>query len=169
VLDLVKDYLREQRLLLVLDNFEQVTAAGPLVVELLAACPHVKVLATSRLALRVSGERVYQVPPLALPDVQHPPPPEQLAQYAAVHLFIERAQAVRPDFRVTNDNARAVAELCHRLDGLPLAIELAAARAGLFAPPALLARLQRRLPLLTSGAHDLPARQQTLRNTIAWS
>jgi predicted ATPase len=145
-------YLREKRLLLLLDNFEQVLNAAPQVAELLAAAPQLKVLVTSRVVLRIRGEQEFQVPPLALPDRHHLPPLESVSQYAAVALFIARAQAVKPDFAVTNANAPAVAEICVRLDGLPLAIELAAARIKLFAPEALLARLSSRLKLLTGGA-----------------
>jgi predicted ATPase/class 3 adenylate cyclase len=165
----LKAYLREKRALLLLDNFEQVAPAAPLVADLLAAASGLKVLITSREMLHVYGEHEYAVPPLSLPDMQRLPPIERLTQYEAVRLFIERAQAVRPDFAVTTDNAPAVAEICVRLDGLPLAIELAAARGKLFPPKALLARLDRRLSMLTGGPRDLPARQQTLRNTIAWS
>jgi predicted ATPase/class 3 adenylate cyclase len=169
LIETIKDYLRDKSLLLILDNFEQVISAASQVADLLSACPKVKALATSRAALRLYGEHEFPVPPLTLPDPQRLPPPEGLSQYEAVRLFIERALAVRPDFAVTNDNAPAVAEVCHRLDGLPLAIELAAARIRLLTPQAMLSRLERRLPLLTGGARDLPARQQTLRNAIAWS
>jgi predicted ATPase len=165
----LKDYLREKRLLLLLDNFEQVVAAAPLVAELLAVAPRLKVLVTSRAALHLSGEREVAVPPLALPDRTRLPSLDRLTQYEAVRLFIERAQAVKADFAVTNDNAPAIAEICYQLDGLPLAIELAAARIKLFPPQALLARLGNRLKLLTGGARDLPQRQQTIRDTIAWS
>jgi predicted ATPase/class 3 adenylate cyclase len=168
-LESLKEYLRDKRLLLVLDNFEQVVEATPLVAELLAACPRLKVLVTSRSVLHLYGEHDFPVPPLALPSRRPQPPLERLTQYEAVRLFIERAQAVKPDFAVTNENAPAVAEICHRLDGLPLAIELAAARSRLLPPSAMLARLERRLPLLTGGARDLPTRQQTLRGAIAWS
>ena len=168
--EVVKSYLRAKRLLLLLDNFEQIAEAAPLVAELLAIAPGLTVLVTSRMPLHLSGEHEYAVPPLALPDPQHLPPElAHLAQYEAVRLFIERAQAVKADFAVTNKNAPAVAEICARLDGLPLAIELAAARVKLFPPQALLTRLGNRLKLLTGGAHDLPARQQTIRNTIDWS
>jgi predicted ATPase len=126
-------------------------------------------LVTSRAALRLHGEHEVPVPPLALPKLKPLPPVKALSQYAAVELFIQRALAVKPGFAVTNENAPAIAEICARLDGLPLAIELAAARIKLFSPPALLARLERRLPLLTGGGRDLPARQQTLRDAIAWS
>ena len=162
-------YLRERHALLVLDNFEQVMAAGPQLADLLSATPHVQALVTSREALRLYGEQEYVVPPMALPDLQRLPPLERLTQYEAVRLFIERAQAVRPDFVVTNETALIVAEICARLDGLPLAIELAAARVRIFPPQALLARLSSRLRLLSSRARNLPGRQQTLRDAIAWS
>ncbi len=169
LLDHLKGELQEKQLLLVLDNFEQVVRAAPQLVDLLAACPKLKLLVTSREVLHVRAEREFGVPPLALPDPLHLPAPAELAHYAAVTLFTERAQAVKPEFQVTNANARAVAEICVRLDGLPLAIELAAARIKLLPAQALLARLGHRLELLTSGARDVPARQQTLRNTIEWS
>ena len=169
LLDSLKDYLREKRLLLVLDNFEHLLAAAPVVSELLGANPGLKVLVTSRAVLHLYGEHDYPVPPLALPARQPLPPLEALTQYETVRLFIERARAAKPDFAVTNANAPAVAEICHRLDGLPLAIELAAARVRLLPPEALLRRLDHRLPLLVGGPRDLPARQQTLRGAIAWS
>jgi predicted ATPase len=169
LLESLKDYLREKHLLLLLDTFEQVLAAAPLVSDLLASSRTLSVLVTSREALHLAGEHDFPVPPLRLPEVTHRPTPERLSQYEAVRLFIARALAVKPDFAVTNENAPAVADICHRLDGLPLAIELAAARSRLFPPQALLARLAHRLPLLTGGGRDLPARQQTLRNAIAWS
>ena len=162
-------YLHHRALLLVLDNFEQVVDAAPQVALLLEAAPHLKVLVTSRAILRLSAEQEFPVPPLTRPDPAHLPPLEQVTQYEAVRLFIARAQAVKPDFVVTNETAPAVAEICHRLDGLPLAIELAAARTKLLPPGALLARLDRRLPLLTGGGRNLPERHQTLRNAIAWS
>ncbi|HEV2122651.1 MAG TPA: tetratricopeptide repeat protein, partial [Chloroflexota bacterium] len=137
--------------------------------EVLAAAPRLKVLVTSRIALHVSGEHEFPVPPLTLPDPKRLPPIERLTQYEAVRLFIQRAQAVKPDFAITSANAPAVAEICVRLDGLPLAIELAAARSKLLPPQAVLTRLARRLTLLTGGARDLPARQQTLRGAIDWS
>jgi predicted ATPase/class 3 adenylate cyclase/Tfp pilus assembly protein PilF len=167
--DTVKDYLGHRRLLLVLDNFEQVLKAAPAVSELLGGAPGLKVLATSRAPLGLYGEHVYPVPPLALPDLERPPPLERLTQYEAVRLFVERAQAVRPDFSITNESAPAVAEICVRLDGLPLAIELAAARIKMLPPKAMLQRLSSRLKLLTGGARDLPERQRTLRATIEWS
>jgi predicted ATPase/class 3 adenylate cyclase len=165
----LKDYLSERRLLLVLDNFEQVLGAAPAVTELLAAAPGLKVLATSRAPLELYGEHEFPVPPLALPDLEHPPSLERLTQYEAVGLFVERARAVKPDFKVTNESAPAVAEICVRLDGLPLAIELAAARIKMLPPKAMLQRLSSRLKLLTGGARDLPERQRTLRAAIEWS
>jgi predicted ATPase/class 3 adenylate cyclase len=161
--------LHEKQVLLLLDNFEQVASAATHVADLLGACPRLKVLATSREALHVRAEREFPVPALALPDLKHLPDLATLSQYEAVALFIERAQAVKPDFQVTNANAPAVAEICARLDGLPLAIELAASRIKLFPPQDLLTRLTQRLQLLTSSLRDVPARQQTLRKTIQWS
>jgi predicted ATPase len=165
----LKDYLSERRLLLVLDNFEQVLEAAPTVTEMLAGAPGLKVLVTSRTSLRLYGEHVYPVPPLSMPDLKRPPPLERLTQYEAVRLFVERARALKPDFKVTNESAPAVAEICVRLDGLPLAIELAAARITMLPPRALLQRLSSRLKLLTGGARDLPERQRTLRATLEWS
>jgi predicted ATPase/class 3 adenylate cyclase len=165
----LKDYLHERRLLLLLDNFEQVLGAAPTVTELLTAAPGLKVLATSRAPLGLYGEHELPVPPLTLPDLKLQPPLERLTQYEAVGLFVERARAVKPDFKVTNESAPAVAEICVRLDGLPLAIELAAARIKMLPPKAMLQRLSSRLKLLTGGARDLPERQRTLRATIEWS
>jgi predicted ATPase/class 3 adenylate cyclase/Tfp pilus assembly protein PilF len=169
LLQILKDYFRDKQMLLVLDNFEQVTAAAPQIADLLAAASKLKILVSSRAALRVYGEKEFLVPPLRLPDLGQLPSLAQLTQYEAVQLFIERAQDVKPDFVVTNENAPAVAEICHRLDGLPLAIELAATRIRLLPPNTLLSRLSSRLKLLTSGARNLPARQQTLRGAIDWS
>jgi predicted ATPase/class 3 adenylate cyclase len=169
VVETLKQYLEDQQMLLVLDNFEQVLPAAQVVGELLGAAPRLVILVTSRAALQLHDEHEYPVPPLALPDRRAAPRPAALSQYGAVALFVERALAIKPDFTVTNANAPAIAEICHRLDGLPLAIELAAARTRLLTPQAILARLERRLPLLTGGSRDLPARQQTLRNAIAWS
>ena len=155
LLDDLKDHVGAQRTLLVLDNLEQVLVAATAIVELLQDCPELTILATTREPLRVSGENVFPVPPLARSE--------------AVQLFVERAQAIQPDFRLTEENAGSVDELCQRLDGLPLAIELATARLRLFPPQALVDRLCDRLGLLQGGARDAPARQQTLRNTIGWS
>ena len=163
------DFLRTKRMLLLLDNFEQVIAAAPVVASLLSECPRLKILVTSREPLRVRGEHELALPPLAVPNLAHMPKFEELLLCAAVVLFAQRAQAVRPDFSVTAENAMIVAEICSRLDGLPLALELAAARARVLSPRAILLRLQNRLELLHAGARDLPTRQQTLRNTIAWS
>ncbi|HEY3231200.1 MAG TPA: helix-turn-helix domain-containing protein, partial [Roseiflexaceae bacterium] len=151
-------HLRDKQLLLVLDNFEQVVEAAPQIADLLAATRRLKLLVTSRVALRLSGEHEQVVPPLALPDLLHLPANEVLAQCPAVALFSVRAQAVQASFAITHENALAIAAICHRLDGLPLAIELAATRIKVFTPQTLLARLDRCLPLLTSGARDLPAR-----------
>jgi predicted ATPase len=173
LLETLKSFLREKSLLLVLDNFEQVLDAAPTVAELLSCSPRLKVLVTSRALLRLRGEQEGAVPPLTLPDPRRLPPLPALSQYGAVALFIQRAVTAKPEFAVTNENAPAVAEICHRLDGLPLAIELAAARIRLFSPESLLARLgtakRQGLKLLVGGARDLPARQQTLQNTIGWS
>ena len=169
VFDSLKEYLRDRHLLLCLDNFEQVISAAPRLVELLAACSKLHLLVTSREALRVRGEYEYPVTALTLPNLTKLPPAEDLLQYAAVKLFIQRAQAIKPDFHLTNETAPAVAEICQRLDGLPLAIELAAARIKLLPPATMLARLEHRLEFLTGGARDLPARHQTLHNAIAWS
>jgi predicted ATPase/DNA-binding CsgD family transcriptional regulator len=173
ILDGLKNYLRDRQMLLVLDNFEQVVSAAPLLTELLTAAPGLKMLVTSREVLHLYAERELSVPPLGLPDPAKLPDPSQLKHYEAVALFVERARALKSDFELNEGNARAVAEICLALDGLPLAIELAAARIKLLPPEALLARLTgnlgMRLKLLTGGARDLPARQQTLRNAIDWS
>jgi predicted ATPase/DNA-binding CsgD family transcriptional regulator len=165
----LKVYLHEKHMLLLLDNFEQVVTAAPELSELIAFCPGLKILVTSRSVLHIRGEHEFPVPPLALPDTKHLPESEALAQYPAVALFIQCAQNVKHDFKITNANAPLIAEICARLDGLPLAIELAAARLKLLPPRALLARLEKRLQVLTSETRDVPARQQTLRNTITWS
>jgi predicted ATPase/DNA-binding XRE family transcriptional regulator len=169
LVEALQAYLREKRLLLLLDNFEHLLPAASLVSELLATRPRLTVLVTSRAVLHLAAEHDYPVSPLAVPDPGHLPPLESLLQYDAVALFVERARAVKAGFSPTAENALAVVEICRRLDGLPLAIELAAARTRLFPLPALLGRLQRGLQLLTGGARDVPARQQTLRNTIDWS
>jgi predicted ATPase/DNA-binding CsgD family transcriptional regulator len=168
-LEHLKAYLREKQVLLLLDNFEQVITVAPLLVALLQACPALKMLVTSRARLRVSGEHEFCVQPLALPDLHLLPEHVALLEYAAVALLLQRAQAIKPDFLLTAGNTRDIAEICLRLDGLPLAIELAAARLKLLSPQALLARLSHRLQVLTGGVQDAPTRQQTLRNTIQWS
>jgi predicted ATPase/DNA-binding NarL/FixJ family response regulator len=162
-------FLRDKCLLLVLDNFEQVVEAAPLVADLLGECSSLKVLLTSRTRLRVSGEREHAVPPLKLPAPAAATAVQDVAKSEAIRLFVERAQAVQEDFALTPENAPVVAAICRRLDGLPLAIELAAARVKVLPPAALLERLKHRLPLLSGGGRDLPARQQTMRATIAWS
>ncbi|MCA1628356.1 MAG: tetratricopeptide repeat protein, partial [Acidobacteria bacterium] len=180
LVDVLKDYLRGKRMLLVVDNFEQVLAAAPLVAELLAASPHTKILITSRALLHLSVEREFIVPPLAAPsqDLFGTDPPATAGgsdlsgdwqKYEAVRLFVERARSVKPSFALTDENARSVAQICARLDGLPLAIELAAARVKILSPPAILSKLENRLKLLTGGARDLPARQQTMRGAVEWS
>jgi predicted ATPase/DNA-binding CsgD family transcriptional regulator len=169
LIDRLKAVLRDKRLLLVLDNFEPVIKAAPMVADLLGACPDVTVLATSRVRLRVSEEREVPIAPLGLAELDRNRGVEDISTSDAVRLFVARAEAVQPDFALTSDNTVAVAEICRRLDGLPLAIELAAARVKVLPPSALLARLDHRLPLLTGGGRDLPARQQTMRAAIAWS
>jgi len=168
----LKEHLRTAvgaPLLLLVDNFEHLVEAAPMLAELLAAAPNLKLLVTSRAALHIYHEHEFSLQPLALPDARALPPWEELSQYPAIALFLERAAAVKPDFRMTEENASSVAEICARLDGLPLAIELAAARVKLLTPSAIQTRLARRLQLLTGGARDLPARQQTLRHAIDWS
>jgi predicted ATPase/DNA-binding CsgD family transcriptional regulator len=169
LLDSLKIVLRDKQLLLVLDNFEQVLDAAPQIADLLAVCPGLKVLSTSRATLRLRWEHEVAVPPLAVPDLRRLPLLDELSLVASVALFIERARAVTPSFSLTEHNAAAVAEICVRLDGLPLAIELAAARVKLFAPAAILARLERRFDLLRADTQDRPDRHQTLRAALDWS
>ncbi len=162
-------HLADASLMLVLDNFEQIIAAGPTVAALLAACPRLKALITSREALRVSPEHEFPVPPLDLPDPARSTDPSILSRNPAVALFVARAKAIQPEFKLTRANAQAVAEICLRLDGLPLAIELAAARIKVLPPQAILSNLSQRLPLLVAGPRDLPERHRTLRAAVAWS
>jgi predicted ATPase/class 3 adenylate cyclase len=169
ITETLNEYLEPKEILLVLDNFEQILEAGPMVGDLLSHNPRLKFVVTSRAVLHVHGEHEFPVPPMALPEPGEHPTAQSLGQYEAVALFIQRARAMRPDFEVTNQNAPAVAEICARLDGLPLAIELAAARVKFLDPDDILARLSDRLALLRGGAKDLPTRQQTLRDAIAWS
>jgi non-specific serine/threonine protein kinase len=161
--------LQHSETLLVLDNFEHVVAAAPLVSDLLALCPRLAILVTSRVLLRVAGEHAIPVPPLAVPDPEVPVSPDNLVQSAAVRLFAQRGRAVNPSFAVNAGNASLVADICQRVDGVPLAIELAAARVTHLSLPTLRDRLERRLPLLTGGGRDRPLRLQTMRNAIAWS
>jgi non-specific serine/threonine protein kinase len=168
LLDGVKNAIRGRSMLLVLDNFEQVLDASPVIAQILSSAPRVKALATSRSPLHIRGEREYAVPPLMLPPLDLPLAPEALTNYAAVALFVERATAVKNDFALTPENARAIAEICVHLDGLPLAIELAAARIKLLSPQAMLARVGSRFKLLSSGPSDLPERHQTMRAAISW-
>ena len=169
VVDLLVAELRGKEVLVVLDNFEQVIPAAPFLARLLASIPGLTAVVTSRVPLNVRGECEYPVRPLALPDAAETHTPEALLRYSAVRLFTDRARAIRPDFALTGSNAPVVAEICRKLDGLPLAIELAASRSRILSPEAMLPRLERRLKLLTGGPIDLPARQQTLRAAIAWS
>lgn len=169
ILEEFQEIFSTQSLLLLLDNFEQVLDAATKLPDLLAVCPRLTILVTSRAPLRLYGEQEFPVCPLPLPDLKQHAAREALAQYAAITLFVERTQAIKPDFQMTDANAYTIAEICTRLDGLPLAIELAAVRMRLLSPQALLARLSHRLEVLTCGARNLPARQQTLRDTIAWS
>ncbi|HEX6490014.1 MAG TPA: adenylate/guanylate cyclase domain-containing protein [Gaiellaceae bacterium] len=162
-------YLRDKQLLLLLDNFEQVVGAAPSIAALLSAAPRLTVLVTSRTPLRLSGERTHDVPPLAVPAVANGADAESLLRYESVNLFVERARAASREFAITKENAAVIGEICRRLDGLPLAIELAAPRARVFEPAALLRRLDQRLRLLTSGPAELDPRQRTLRATIDWS
>ena len=168
-LELLEAHLSDKRLLLLLDNFEHVVEAAPAVAELLSACPDLKVLATSQQVLRLSGEHEYSVSPLELPGPDGPSNPDALSACEAVALFVDRAQAAKPDFRLGEENAAVVAEICARLDGLPLAIVLAAARIRLLPPQAMLERLDRYLEVLVGGARDTPARHKTLRDTLDWS
>jgi len=168
-IETLTDYLAEKELLLVLDNFEHVFAAAPAVSGLLSSAPNLRLLVTSRMPLRLRGERAHRVPQLAVPDLRRPAVAAEVVGYDSVRLFVDRARAAAVDFEVTEVNAEAVAEICVRLDGLPLAIELAAPRVRTLTPPALLRRLDQRLALLTGGAQDVDARQRTLRGTIEWS
>jgi len=169
IAEILRIHIAEKRLLLVLDNFEQIVEAAPEVAALLAASPALHILITSRIRLRLRGEQEYPLAPLSLPDPGRMPPPERLSEYAAVALFVERARAVLPEFVLTAANAPDVAEICARLDGLPLAIELAAAQVKLLPPATLLQRLGRCLPLLVGGARDLEDRQRTMRQALGWS
>jgi predicted ATPase len=171
-LEMLKEHLRNSSaapMLLLIDNFEHMLAAAPTLAELSAVSSHLRFLVTSRAALHIYNEHEFPLSPLALPDARHLSSPDALSQYSAISLFVQRAAAVKPDFKLTQQNAPDVVEICTRLDGLPLAIELAAARIKLLSPSAMRIRLASRLQLLTGGSRDLPARQQTLRQAIDWS
>ncbi len=165
----LKTFLRNKQLLLLLDTFEQVLPAAPLLADLLSSCPQLKLLVTSRALLHVGGEYSFTLPPLEVPDMQLLPERESLTHIASVALFVQRTQAILPGFQLTDENARDIAEICTRLEGVPLAIELAAARSKLLPPQALLSRLEHPLEVLTGGRLDAPLRQQTLRNTLRWN
>lgn len=167
--ELIKSNLYRKRILLLIDNFEQVLPAAAQIANLLEACPSLKILVTSRASLHLRAEKELPIPPLEVPPLRENHELEGLSQYAAVELFIQRCQAVKPDFKITNDNASAIAEICQRLDGLPLAIELAAARIKLLTPQLLLSRLEYRFELLKGGTIDLPDRHQTMYRAIDWS
>ena len=167
--EVIQSCLADKQLLLVLDNFEQVIIAAPYLTSLLSACPELRLLVTSREALHIQGEQEFLVAPLEIPDIQNVPDENTIANNAAVKLFVQRAQAHQPTFHLNKNNARAISEICVHLDGLPLALELAAARIKLLPPHMLLSRLSHRLKLLTYGRRDAPARHQTLGNTIKWS
>ena len=169
ILEILKDLLYKKHLLLVVDNFEQVIDAAPIITELIEAAQELKIIITSRVLLHLSAEREFIVSPLAVPSEFSQISLEEFSKYDAIKLFVERAQKAKPSFALTEENARCVAEICSRLDGLPLAIELAAARIKILSPFAILAKLENRLKLLIGGARDLPARQQTMRGTVAWS
>jgi predicted ATPase/class 3 adenylate cyclase len=169
MVDALREHLRHRETLLILDNFEQVLDAAPVVADLLEAASRLRILVTSREPLHVAGEQELAVPPMELPEADGHPDPEELSRYESVALFVQRAQAVDPGFGLTEENSPAVAEMCLRLEGLPLAIELAASRVKLLTPQAILQRLERRLELLTGGPVDMPARQRTLREAIGWS
>ena len=168
-MQLLKAFLREKHLFLILDNFEQVLLAAPLLTELLTSCPRLKILVTSRAVLHVWGEHIYRVQPLEVPDLRQEPDLESLSQIASVTLFVQCTQAMLPTFQLTDENARDVAELCARLEGIPLALELAAAHCKVFSPHALLSRLEHPLDMLTGGRRDAPPRHQTLRNMLSWN
>ncbi|HSE25752.1 MAG TPA: protein kinase [Pyrinomonadaceae bacterium] len=169
LIESLKDFLKPRKVLLIADNFEQVITARTLIAELLEAAPDLKFLLTSRELLHLSSESEYMVPPLALPETSILLTAAESSNYEAIMLFVERARALKPNFAVTDDNASSVLEICKRLDGLPLAIELAAARIKILSPEAILAKLGSRLQFLTGGAHDLPARQRTMRGAVDWS
>lgn len=169
ILDALQEYLREKRMLIIADNFEQILPAAPVLNDLAKSAPRLKILVTSRARLNLSGSSEFVVPPLAVPETAAQSSLAELAGNESVRLFTERVRLVNPNFSLSEENAESVAEICRRLDGLPLAIELAAARARVISPKLILEKLENRLNLLTGGAQDLPARQQTVRRTVEWS
>ncbi|MCA1625945.1 MAG: tetratricopeptide repeat protein, partial [Acidobacteria bacterium] len=169
IVEMLKNFLQAKQILLVADNFEQVVLAAPFFTEILDNAPLVKILVTSRAMLKIQAEREFCVPPLDLPDNAAQTSLENLTEFESVKLFLERAKSIKPNFAPTNENAPVIAEICLRLEGLPLAIELAAARIKILSPEQISARLENRLKLLTGGSKDLPARRQTMRGVIAWS
>jgi len=168
-IQLLKPFLCDKHLLIVLDNFEQVLPAAPHLSDLLSSCSHLKILVTSRVVLHVWGEHPYRVQPLEVPNLRKLPKLESLPQIASIALFLQRAQALLPEFQLTDVNARDVAEICHRLDGVPLALELAATHCKLLSPKAILTRLEHPIEMLTGGRRDAPLRHQTLRNMLSWN
>jgi len=167
--DRLKTFLRNKQILVLLDNFEQALSAAPLLSDLLSSCPQLKLLVTSRALLRVWGEYQFTIPPLEVPDLRHMSEREELSHVASIALFVQRTQAILPRFQLTDENARDIAEICTRLEGVPLALELAAARSKLLSPQELLSRLEPRLQVLAGGRQDTPVRQQTLHNTLSWN
>ena len=167
--NILKHFLGNKRMLLILDNFEQIVEAAPIIAAFLSSASRLKILVTSRNILQIRGEHEYKVPPLDLPDPTKSHTENSLAGYASVSLFVQRANAVKADFSLTNENAPAIVEICEKLEGLPLAIELAAARIKILSPAEMVLRLDHQLKFLTGGAKDLPVRQQTMRNAISWS
>jgi predicted ATPase/DNA-binding CsgD family transcriptional regulator len=168
-MQLLKTFLRDKHLLIVLDNFEQVLPAAPHLSDLLSSCPQLKILVTSRALLHVWGEYTFRVPPLEVPDLQQLPELESLSQIASIALFVQRAEAILPGFQLNDENAHDIAEICTRLEGVPLALELAAAHCHVLSPHTLLSRLEHPIQMLTGGRRDAPRRHQTLRNMLSWN
>jgi len=168
-MQLLKTFLHDKHLLIVLDNFEQVLQAAPHLSDLLSSCTQLKILVTSRAVLRVWGEYTFRVQPLEIPDLQQFPELESLSQISSIALFVQRAEAILPGFQLTDENARDVAEICNRLEGVPLALELAAAHCNVLSPHALLSRLEHPIEMLTGGRRDAPLRHQTLSNLLSWN
>ena len=168
-MQLLKAFLREKDLLIVLDNFEQVLLAAPLLSELLTSCTRLKLLVTSRAVLHVWGEHIYRVQPLEVPDLRRLPKLESLSQIPSVALFVQCAEAIQSEFQLTNENARDIAEICDQLEGMPLALEMAASQSNVLSPHSLLSRLEHPIDMLTGGRRDAPPRHQTLRNMMSWN